>query len=216
MVDAFYSKNKANLTLGLVIAVVVAVVAFAVIAIFADKTDAPAPPKPVAVANPDTLPLQVHHFGNWTLACGSQKGEDCALVFNAVDKSRKHLLLRLSVVETAKGPAMLVMAPPTDKTPANFTIAPDKGASVTVPYTRCAPGLCETGFTINDAMRTALTSSQSAEVKFIAGAQPLSFRIPLSGFPQGYAAWSARQPKGSPAAPNGKATPPPRGTANSH
>jgi len=225
VVDAFYSKHKAHLGWGLAIAVGLALAAFAGMALYADRTSPTASLSATGPAGshprPSFVRLPPRQFGDWNLSCirilqGSRT--ECALTFNAVDKSRKHLLLRMSVAQTAKGPVMIVLTPPAAVPSSGFSFAPDKGAAIDIPFARCLPGYCETAFTLTDAIAASLRTAQGAQVKFLAGKQTVSFRMPMTGFADGYAAWLAKQPARSPAmqgkssaAPAGATTTPPAG-----
>jgi invasion protein IalB len=200
VVDAFYSKHKAHLGWGLAIAVGLALAAFAGMALYADRTStsatqSSAPSAAQSRQRPNFVRLPSRHFGDWSLSCIQllqSGGTECALTFNAVDKSQKHLLLRMSVAKTAKGPVMIVLTPPAAGPSAGFSFTPDKGAAIAIPYVRCLPGYCETAFALTEPIVTSLKTAQSAQVKFLAGKQPVSFRMPMAGFADGYAAWLAR------------------------
>jgi len=215
VVDAFYSKHKAHLGWGLAIAVGLALAAFAGMALYADRTSTTAS-QSAAVgsrARPSFVRLPPRQFGDWILSCirllqGSRT--ECALTFNAVDKSRKHLLLRMSVAQTAKGPVMIVLTPPAAVSSSGFSFTPDKGTAIDIPYARCLPGYCETAFTLTDAIAASFRTAEGAQVKFVAGKQPVSFRMPMAGFADGYAAWLAQQPTRS-APLQGKSLPAPAG-----
>ena len=83
---------------------------------------------------------------------------------------------------------------------------PDKGAAIDIPFARCLPGYCETAFALTEAIVTPLKTAQGAQVKFLAGKQPVSFRVPMAGFADGYAAWLA-QTAPPPASAKGKSPP---------
>ena len=149
--------------------------------------------------------LPPQRFGNWVLQCvrGPQGGVRCELGMNVIDASRRRLIMRLGIVRTQKGDAIVALTPPNALLPAGFSITPDKGERVTVPFTRCLPRACQTVFLLSDALAANLKASQFAQIHFVAGSgRPVNFKIPVQGFDQGLSAWKAKEPQAPVAAPS--------------
>jgi invasion protein IalB len=163
--------------------------------------------------------LPPQHFGNWTLSCirGPRGGQRCSLSLAVVDPSHKFLLLRLGVVRSKKGPVMIAITPPTAMLPAGFSILPEKGHVVSVPFTRCLPRACQAVLPLTDELISALTAAASAQIHFVAGSgRPVNFKIGVQGFAEGYSNWQTHDmpPPGAtaptpPAAPQPAPTPAP-------
>ncbi len=153
-------------------------------------------PAPVAAgrgpARPQMTRLAPQHFDSWTLQClqGPRGGKRCSLVLMAVDKSRKHLLLRLSVVRSRKGPVLVALTPPNALLSAGFTLTPGKAQAMVAPFARCLPQACEAMTDLTDTLIKDLSGAEKSHVRFVAAAgRPLEFEIPTTGFANGYAAW---------------------------
>lgn len=211
------SNNLLLIIGGVVLLVVVGASAF-----LAGQHFAPTPVAavPRAVPTPRFTRLPPQKFGNWTLNCirGPRGGQRCGLALNVVDQSRTHLVLRLDVLRSAKGPAMVVVAPPNALLTAGFTITPEKAQPASMPFTRCVPRACEAVYAMNDAFRQSLSSATTAQIHYVAASgRPVNLQIPIKGFEAGYAAFQTQdqmvasaasvQPAGSkPAAPNADAS----------
>jgi invasion protein IalB len=141
---------------------------------------------------PQVTRLAPQHFDSWTLQCiqGPRGGKRCALVLMAVDKSRKHLLLRLSVVRSKKGPVLVALTPPNALLSAGFTLTPGKAQAFVAPFARCLPRACEAMTDLTEPLVKDLSGADKSQVRFVAAAgRPMEFEIPTTGFANGYAAW---------------------------
>lgn len=212
------SNNLLLIIGGVVLLVVVGASAFLAGQHFASTTV-------VAVPGPGPTPVRFtrlppQKFENWMLNCirGPRGGQRCGLALNVVDQSRTHLLLRLDVLRSAKGPTMVVVAPPNTLLTAGFTITPEKAQPASMPFTRCVPRACEAVYAMNDTFRQGLSSATTAQIHYVtANGRPVNLQIPIRGFAAGYAAFQTQdqvvasaasvQPAGSqPAAPNADAS----------
>lgn len=190
------------LTAGLIGACLIAVAAFAAIAFYVGKTSVTAPAtnvgSPAANAQPRFVRSPPQHFGQWNLVCGHMPGgpKECYLALVVADATRKHLVLRLSVVQTPKGPAMLALTPPNALVSPGFTLTPDKGKPITAPFIRCVPRACQAAFRLSDDVSASLKAASGAQASFVSGTDtPVAFHFPITGFAAGYAAWAAQAPK---------------------
>lgn len=155
---------------------------------------------------PQIARLAPQHFDSWTLQCiqGPRGGKRCALVLMAVDKSRKHLLLRLSVVRSKKGPVLVALTPPNALLSAGFTLTPAKSQALVAPFARCLPRACEAMTDLTDTLVKGLSGADKSHVRFVGAAgRQIEFEIPTTGFANGYAAW--QKVDTAPPAPTGNA-----------
>ncbi|MBV9330818.1 MAG: invasion associated locus B family protein [Alphaproteobacteria bacterium] len=147
--------------------------------------------------SPQLTRLPVQRFGSWALSCvqNAQGAKRCSLGLTVVERQRKQAILKLGLIATKKGPAMIVLTPPNALIPAGFTMVPEKAQGVRVPYTRCMPRACEAIFLVSDQLATALRTSPNLQVRFVAGSgRPVAFQIPIGGFGDGYGAWQNNDP----------------------
>jgi invasion protein IalB len=142
---------------------------------------------------PSVTRLPSKKFGNWTLACllDLQQAKHCNLVFQAVDNSRKHLLLRLVVARTATGQvAMIISTPPDAAMASGVKLNPGSAPPVMIPFIRCRPHTCEASLPLTDSLANALATADTTRVTFSAtGGKPISYQLPSQGFKEGFAAW---------------------------
>jgi invasion protein IalB len=187
------SNNLLLIIGGAVLLVLVGVGAFLAGQHFAPVTVVAAPGQVRAPVRFTRLPPQ--KFENWTLNCirGPRGGQRCGLVLSVVDQSRTHLMLRLDVLRSPKGPAMVVVAPPNTLLTAGFTITPEKAQPTSIPFTRCMPRACEAVFVMSDTFRRGLSSAPAAQIHYVtANGRPVDHQIPIKGFEAGYAAWQTQ------------------------
>jgi invasion protein IalB len=187
------SNNLLLIIGGAVLLVLVGVGAFLAGQHYAPTTVVAVPGQARAPVRFTRLPPQ--KFENWTLNCirGPRGGQRCGLVLSVVDQSRTHLMLRLDVLRSAKGPAMVVVAPPNTLLTAGFTITPDKAQPTSIPFTRCMPRACEAVFVMSDTFRRGLSSAPTAQIHYVtANGRPVDHQIPIKGFEAGYAAWQTQ------------------------
>ena len=201
MSESFFSQNRSMLTAGLIGVCLIAMAALAAIAFYVGKTSVTAPAtnvgSPAANAQPRFIRSPPQQFGQWNLVCGHMQGgpKECFLALMVADATRKRLILRLSVVQTPKGPTMVVLTPPNALVSTGFTLTPDKGKAITAPFIRCVPRACQAAFRLSDDVSASLKSAPSAQVSFVSGTgAPVAFHIPISGFAAGFAAWAAQTP----------------------
>lgn len=156
--------------------------------------------EPTATAQATALPkgitrLPVQKFGNWNLNClqNLEKQKKCELVLRAVDKTRKALVLSLVVARNAKGEALLVVVtPPSVTFSAGVQLAAGTGQPVTAAFASCRPGSCQAAISLADPTAEALSSADFLQVSYVAGAgNKVSYKLPMTGFREGYAAWQA-------------------------
>ena len=137
--------------------------------------------------------LPVQKFGNWNLNClqNEQKQKKCELVLRAVDKTRKALVLSLVVARNAKGEALLVVVtPPSVTFSAGVQLVPGAGQPLTAAFASCRPGSCQAAVVLADAVTESLSSADTLEVSYVAGAgNKVSYKLPMTGFREGYSAW---------------------------
>lgn len=139
--------------------------------------------------------LPVQKFGNWNLNClqNLEKQKKCELVLRAVDKTRKALVLSLVVARNAKGEALLVVVtPPSVMFSAGVQLVPGTSQPLTAGFAACRPGSCQAAVALADPVTDALSSADFLQVSYVAGAgNKVSYKLPLTGFREGYAAWQA-------------------------
>jgi invasion protein IalB len=137
-------------------------------------------------------------FGNWTLACvqDARQLKHCSLVFQAVDSTRRHLLLRIAVIRTVKGQAALVvLTPPSALVAQGVKLTPGAGQAISVPFVRCQPRACQASTILTDANVSALGAADTTQATFVAATgRPVSYKLPTQGFKDGYAAWQSESP----------------------
>jgi invasion protein IalB len=183
--------------------IVIAVAAVAGAAFYAGRHTAEQDAmRPIAqragLGGPHFTRLPPKQFGNWTLACvlDAQQTKHCTLVFQAVDNTRRHLLMRIAVVRTNKGRiAMAILTPPNALVAAGVKLTPGNNPVITVPFLRCMPRACQASLLLTDPFVKSLSGSDSTQVSFVAGTgKPVSYKLPTQGFKDGYAAWLVENP----------------------
>jgi invasion protein IalB len=151
-----------------------------------------------AVRGPGFTRLPPRQFGNWNLLCvlDVQRTKHCSLVFQAVDNTRRHLLMRIAVVRTNRGRvAMAILTPPNALVAAGVKLTAGTSPAVTVPFLRCLPRACQASLLVTDPLLKSLSGSDSTQVSFVAGSgKPVGYKLPTQGFKEGYAAWLAESP----------------------
>jgi invasion protein IalB len=187
------SNNLLPIIGGVVLLVLVGVGAFLAGQHYTPTTVVAVPGQVRAPVRFTRLPPQ--KFENWILNCirGPRGGQRCGLVLSVVDQSRTHLMLRLDVLRSPKGPAMVVVAPPNTLLTAGFTITPEKAQPSSISFTRCMPRACQAVFVMSDTFRRSLSSAPTAQIHYVtANGRPVDLRIPIKGFEAGYAAWQTQ------------------------
>jgi invasion protein IalB len=151
------------------------------------------PPAPQLPAGVTRLPVQ--KFGSWNLTClqNLQKQKKCELVLRAMDRTRKALVLSLAVARNAKGEALLVVVtPPSVAFAAGVRLVPGTSPEMKVGFATCAPGACQAIVGLSDSVVAALSSAEVLQVSYVAGTgRPVNYKLPITGFSQGFAAWRA-------------------------
>ena len=206
------SHTKRNVLVGVLILAVAAVTG---VAFYVGRHNssvaalAPALHLPGLPQSPSFTRLAPRKFGNWTLSCllDAQLAKHCNLVFQAVDNSRKHLLLRLVIARTARGQvAMIVSTPPDAAVASGVKLTPGGGQTVMIPFVRCRPRTCEASLAVTDSLSNSLGAADATRVSFVTGAgKAISYQLPSQGFKEGFAAWrqerSAQSSSAADAAP---------------
>jgi invasion protein IalB len=156
----------------------------------AATAQAPAPQLPAGVTR---LPTQT--FGNWNLNClqNLQKQKKCELVLRAVDRTRKALVLSLAVARNTKGETLLVViTPPSVALAAGVRLVPGTSPEMKIGFATCGPGACQAIVGLSDSLVAALSSADALQVSYVAGTgHPVNYKLPITGFSQGFAAWQA-------------------------
>lgn len=138
------------------------------------------------------LHLPARKFGNWVLNCAvdSRRLKHCGLVFQAVDNTRKHILLRLSLLRASDGETvMLILTPPDAVASQGLKFAPGAAPAIPVPIQRCLPRGCEALLTLTDPLLAALRATDKVQVSFSGRGRAINYALPVLGFADGYAAW---------------------------
>ena len=133
-------------------------------------------------------------FGNWILNCAvdNEHIEHCGLVFQAVDNTRKHILLRLSLIRASNGEVvMLILTPPDAVAARGIKFTPGAGPPIAIPISRCLPRGCDALLTLTDPLLGALRATDKVQVNFVGHSRPVSYVLPIDGFANGYAAWQS-------------------------
>lgn len=191
MADDVFSRNRPLF----IIAGIVALTIVALIGYYAGRqnaTPAQVVSGPGRARQSQFIRLPPQHFDSWTLQClqGPRGGKRCSLVLMAVDKERKHILLRLSVLRSRQGTMLVALTPPNALLSAGFTLTPDKAQAIQAPFARCLPQACEAITALSDPIVKTLSGADKSHVRFVsAGGRPIEFEIPTTGFSDGYAAW---------------------------
>lgn len=188
-------KNRALMIgIGVVVLVFIGLAAYVV-----GKRNAVSEPPRVQQAQqgPRITRLPAQHYGSWTLQCvrNPQGRTACGLGMRVTNAQRRGLILLLNVMRTRKGPAFRAVTPPNALLPAGFTITPDKGQKLTVPFSVCSARFCESIFLASDQLVSGLKQSDRAQIRFVAAnGRAFQFQIPVNGFGAGYLAWQNTEP----------------------
>ncbi|MDE2184057.1 MAG: invasion associated locus B family protein [Alphaproteobacteria bacterium] len=162
-------------------------------------------PHPVATVPSGFTRLPSRTFGNWTMTCieAPKQGKRCELVMPVVDKN-KQAVLRLAVTRGPQGKAVLVvMTPPNVVLPEGLTLVPGRRSAIKLGFLRCAPRACQAITALDSGAESALSAADTLEIGYVgAGGRKVAYKMPTSGFADGYAAWQAAYPPpASPSAP---------------
>jgi invasion protein IalB len=203
--QSLFKGNLLPIIGGVVLVALVGVAAFLAGQRYAPTSVAPSATGPgAATARERFVRLPPQKFESWVLNCirGPRGGQRCGLSLSVVDQSRTHLMFRLDVLRSAKGPAMVVVAPPSTLLTAGFTVTPEKAQPVTMPFTRCMPRACEALYILSDAFKQGLSAASTARIHFVMGnGRPVDLQIPVKGFQAGYAALQTQDTAVASAAP---------------
>jgi invasion protein IalB len=149
-------------------------------------------------AGPQVTRLPPKRFGNWTELCAldAQQEKHCRLLFQVVDKSRQHLVLRLVVARGPKGRAVLVaFTPPNAVVRGGISVGPGTAQPLVLPFLSCGPGMCRAGAPLSDDFVNALSSAPETTISYQAGTgRPVSYKLPTQGFAAAYSAWAVDEP----------------------
>jgi invasion protein IalB len=147
---------------------------------------------------PQVTRLPPKRFGNWIEQCAlsAQQEKRCRLVFQVVDKSRQHLVLRLVVSRGPKGRAVLIaLTPPDAVVRGGISVEPGTAQPLVLPFVSCGPGVCRAGAPLADDFVNALSSAPETTISYQAGTgRPVSYKLPTQGFASAYSAWLADEP----------------------
>jgi invasion protein IalB len=147
---------------------------------------------------PNFTRLPPQKFGNWTLVCirDAQQATRCNLVFQAVDNTRRRLVMRIAVMRTNRGrTAMAILTPPNALVAAGVKLTPGSTPATNVPFLRCLPRACEASVVVTDTLLKALEGADTTQVSFVSGSgKPVAYKLPTQGFKEGYAAWQSESP----------------------
>ena len=155
-------------------------------------------PQPARPVQPQVTRLPPKRFGNWTEQCAldAQQVKRCRLVFQVVDKSRQHLVLRVVVSRGPNGQAVLIaLTPPNAVVRGGISVAPGTAQPVILPFVSCAPGACRAGAPLSNDFVNALSAAADMTVSYQAGTgRPVTYKLPNQGFAPAFSAWLADEP----------------------
>lgn len=183
-------KNRANVLIAALTGAAVAAVALLVWH-FSQREAAPAP---------HVVPGKA--YGAWILSCTAPVNgqKHCALSLRVVDKSRKHLRLAASVVaDKNNAPRFVVVTPPDVNVAAGIRIAKDAKSAAVFGFEICTARFCSAGRALDAPLLALLEAGTPVTLHYAAAnGRPFGFKLPTTHFGEGFAAWTAAEPKLSP------------------
>ena len=142
--------------------------------------------------------LSPHSFGNWTLACiqGPKGGKQCDLVMPVVDGATKNVVLKLLVTRGPQGkPVLIVLTQPNVVLPEGLSLAMGSQPAIKIAFLRCGPGACQALLELDGTTSAALGKADTLQIGYVgANGNRLGYKVPTTGFGDGYAAWQTKSP----------------------
>jgi invasion protein IalB len=158
----------------------------------------PAANRPAASLPAGFTRLAPRSFGNWTLACvqGPKGGKQCDLVMPVIDGATKKTVLKLLVTRGPQGkPVLSVLTPPDVVLPEGLTLVPGSKPAIKIAFLRCGPGACQALLALDGATSAALGGADALQISYVgAGGHKVGYKVPTTGFSDGYAAWQTESP----------------------
>jgi len=150
----------------------------------ASPADAANQPPPAKVAG---------SFGNWTLLCGTETGDEkerCSLVLPLVEKETQKLVFRVIVTYGPQGNLVLRVDGPTGVAlQRGIEFSPDTKKIYRMPFQTCLPMGCKALLLISDDLKKELVGSkQGAITVYALNGKAVQTVTAMTGFGQGLAA----------------------------
>ena len=150
----------------------------------ASPADAANQPPPAKVAG---------SFGNWTLLCGTEAGDEkerCSLVLPLVEKETQKLVFRVIVTYGPKGDLVLRVDGPTGVAlQRGIEFSPDTKKIYRMPFQTCLPMGCKALLLVSDDLKKELVGSkQGAITVYALNGKAVQTVAAMTGFGQGLAA----------------------------
>jgi len=152
---------------------------------------------PAAAANQPPPAKVAGSFGNWTLLCGTETGDEkerCSLVLPLVETKTQKLVFRVIVTYGPQGNLVLRVDGPTGVAlQRGIEFSPDTKKTYRMPFQTCLPMGCKALLLISDDLKKELVGSkQGAITVYALNGKAVQTVTAMTGFAQGLAALDKR------------------------
>ena len=134
-------------------------------------------------------------YGNWTLLCGTEDGDDaaherCSLVLPLIEKKSQKLIFRVILTYGPQGRLVLRVDGPTGLAlQRGVEFSTDSGGAYRMPFQTCLPMGCKALLLVPDEMRQHLEKSKQATIVVYAlNGRAIQTVAEIEGLPAGLAA----------------------------